>query len=152
MIIAPLWPGQLWFLILLHMMIDFPLLLPMPLNLYLPWSPEYIHLLATEMQLFSTKLSGRQGLQKDFTHLLQSTSLQHLSHQHKHVMGNLLKSGMVFERHGRQIPTSIFESIIRMLHLGVLSGGIGHHAILILFMLYLNITCPVCVWLLIIQH
>ena len=107
-IVAPLWPGQNWFPILLNMMIDFPLLLPNPPLLYLPWEPQATHPMAPKMQLFSIKVSGNHYDVQEFHKLLASTSPHQRGPQHNHTTD-------VFSLHGKNFV--INNHLVPVIHL-----------------------------------
>ena len=104
-IIAPLWPAQGWFPILLNLLIDFPILLLSPPPLFFPWDPNRCHPLQEQMKLFTVKISGDIFKQHNFIKLLKSMSNILLYKKQEQGMDVLSNYGRPFVLKGMRIPT-----------------------------------------------
>ena len=75
-LVAPVWETQSWYLYLLQLLIDYPLLLPVhPDLLSDPFERKHPLLLRHQLQLAAWKVSGVSTLQQDFQRGLQNSSL-----------------------------------------------------------------------------
>ena len=67
LLLAPFWPGQPWFPLVMQMIVDYPLRLPIQQSLlFLPFDKEAIHPLWRTLQLTVWPLSGNVSDQKAF--------------------------------------------------------------------------------------
>ena len=103
-IIAPYWPTQTWFPLLLQLMITFPLMLPSPPALYLPWDLSITHPLSEKMHLFSVTVSGNPSKRQEFIQVLTNTSSQPRVIVHKPTMAESSKCGKDFVVNGMSVP------------------------------------------------
>ena len=51
-LLLPTWPSQPWWPLLLNHLVDFPIILPAEVNVFLPWAPERRHPLQHRLKLF----------------------------------------------------------------------------------------------------
>ena len=76
-LVAPVWESKSWYPYLLHLLIDYPLLLPVhPDLLSDPFERKHPLLLQHQLQLATWKVSGVSTVQQDFQRGPQNSSLQ----------------------------------------------------------------------------
>jgi len=73
LVIAPLWPTQTWFPLLMKLLVQKPVILPKGRKLYLPHQ-EVVHPLEKKLVLMACKVSGNATENKDFLELLPELS------------------------------------------------------------------------------
>ena len=102
LLIAPLWTTQVWFARILHMCVDYPLLLPRRDNLLqLPQDPSAQHELHRKLHLTAFLISGKLSQVQDFQSRLPILSCQPGETQLWPNIGRIGQNGSVFVVNGR---------------------------------------------------
>ena len=101
LIIAPLWPTQVWFAQLMEMLVEIPVVLPRsPQLLKLMHKPTAVHSLHRRMRLIACRISGEPTRQREFRRR-QLTSLPHLGDRApRNSMAPIFTNGLHFVTKG----------------------------------------------------
>ena len=94
LLVVPNWPTQIWWPYLMHMLIDFPVILPRKEDtLYLPAQPQLLHPLHKKLQLLVCHLSEITSRAEEFRLALQRSSCNPGEQAHKSSMTPTTKDG-----------------------------------------------------------
>lgn len=106
--VAPLWPTQVWFPKMMHMLIAPPIILPLGI-LQLPFKPEAVHKQAQSLRLMVCHLSGKPTDNEEFRKKLSRSSVHPGVIPLNHNIQSMLKTGFVSVVEGKLIPCSIMR-------------------------------------------
>ena len=105
LLVVPNWPTQIWWPYLMHMLIDFPVILPRKEDtLYLPAQPQLLHPLHKKLQLLVCHLSGITSRAEEFRLALHRSSCNPGEQAHKSSMTLTTKDGECSVVQGVLIP------------------------------------------------
>lgn len=103
-LVAPLWPTQVWFPKLLSMLISCPFLLPVAKDLVTLPGNTMVHPLLKRLHLTVFRISGKVCKQKAYQQMLSTSFCSHGKVIQKSSMGVISKNGCVFAMNGKLIP------------------------------------------------
>jgi len=104
-IVAPLWKNQSWYLMLLELMVDFPLLLPHQEDLLRdPMGQLHPLVCQNSLRLTAWRVSGSNTLQSEFLVRLQSCSWQAGAEAQTRPTSQVGTNGWAGVREGKLIP------------------------------------------------
>lgn len=106
-LIAPVWPTQVWFPRLLTMLVDCPYFLPVSKDLLTVPNNEMTHPLLQKLHLAVFRVSGKLFKRVDFRKMLSTLSCAHGVIQQKRSMGDISKDGCIFATNGVLTPFHI---------------------------------------------
>ena len=103
-IIAPLWPQQLWFPNLLRTLVDCPLILPSTEHILSLAHSTIKHPLCPKLKLIACRISGNSMNSRGFRMRQSSSSSRHGDPQPKVGMQHTSRNGLCFAVEGISIP------------------------------------------------
>ena len=104
LIVAPVWPSQAWYLLLLEYSVQSPVLIPMYSNiLHDPFGHCHPMVTQGQLQLAAWKVSGRATQQREFRKGLPSLYCQGGAKEHHHPTSQAGRSGVAGVVEGKLI-------------------------------------------------
>lgn len=107
-IICPIWPTQVWFPVLMQMLVRAPLVLP-PDILELPFNPTLKHKQSKSLRLMACHLSGNSTLVKDFQETLLTSCVHHGEPALKNSTKSISKNGYISVIDGKLIQCNFMK-------------------------------------------
>ena len=104
LMIVPFWPTQIWFVPLMSMLVDLPLLLPLQKDLLqLPHKPQEVHPLYPKLKMIACRLSGNPMKQNKFLQELPVSSWPHGGHLQRNSIRSISTDGLSFVIKNRSV-------------------------------------------------
>ena len=107
-LVCPIWPTQVWFPVLMQMLVRAPLVLP-PDILKLPFKPTLKHKQNKSLRLIARHLSGNPTLVKDFQANLLTSCVHHGEIAPKNNIRSISKNGYISVINGKVIQCNFMK-------------------------------------------
>ena len=117
MLVFPFWSTQMWFTMLISMLVSNIIVLPTEPPIFLPWRPEFRYPLACKVRLSTAIVSSRISEQVRFHQSLLNMSLTINQENTKQISDQNCLSGTNFVWHRKLIPIDHLQrSLVNMPH------------------------------------
>ena len=107
-LVCPIWPTQVWFPVLMQMLVRSPLVLP-PDILELPFKPTLKHKQSKSLRLMACHLSGNSTLVRDFQARLLTSCVHHGEPALKNSTKSISKNGYISVIDGKLIQCNFMK-------------------------------------------
>lgn len=93
LLVVPIWPTQIWFSVVMGLLVDTPMIIPMSRNTLQIPTTDRIHPLVNKLQLMACRLSGKSYKIDTFQSTLPKLSSLHGEKVHRNSIAHMLNAG-----------------------------------------------------------